>query len=125
MSLFNFISEQDKQDLVMQQQQQIETIKKKLKANGLDDYAIERELEKIFSKPDTMQDFVSGDDNSIKDVTFYFNEEEYSKFSKIFKVLNYVENNTNQNWILIGLIKLVEDGKIIIDEKKKEVIYNG
>jgi uncharacterized protein YjcR len=80
-------------------------IKKKLTSAGMNDYAIEREVEKMFNKPEPLQHYESGEDSLFNDVTFYFSKEEYERFGKVFKVLNYVENNTNQNWILWNIFK--------------------
>jgi uncharacterized protein YjcR len=125
MGLFNYISEDEKKELEQNQETRVNQIKEKLNQDGLNDYQIEREIEKLFSKPDQHETFASTESNLITDVRFFFNEEEYMNFTKVFKVLTYVNNNCNQNWILMGLIKLVEDGKISINEKTKEVTYNG
>jgi hypothetical protein len=99
----------------------VETYKKQ----GLNDYQIERKIDMIFNKPEELLNYESGNDEFFNDVTFYFNDDEFEKFKKVFKVLSYVKNNSNQNWILLGFCKLVEEGKIITDTDKKEVRLNG
>jgi len=116
MSLLDFDS--DLKDL---ENKKIEKTFDLLRENGYSEYAIEREKEKMFEKPDKLESFDAVDTDSMREVVFYFSPEDYNKFKEFFKVLEYVENNSNQNWLLLGLLKLISEGKIGYSDKLKDV----
>lgn len=120
MSLFDFdtelksIDEKNKSTFVTKKLDE-------LKNNGATDYEVEREKEKLTQRPERLQRYEPADVDIMKEVTFYFSPEDYKKFEHDFKVLEYVEANSNQNWLLLGLLKLIASGKIQYSEKTKEV----
>jgi len=107
------------------QQKEIEKRKiefvKRLQGEGLNDYQIERKKEEEYLKPEKLKKFDAVKNTGINKVVFYFNDLDFETFKQHFTVLEYVETNSNSNWLLLGLIDLIEDGKIQYSEKDKEV----
>ena len=123
--IFDFISEEDKQEIKQQQLKNIDIVKAKLKDEGLTDYQVERKVEEIFMKPDSLSKFDNNKSDLFESVAFYFTEEEFTKFTKVFKISRFMETTCNQTWLLLELVRLLEEGKLKIDNKEKKVMING
>ena len=89
------------------------------------EYVAERIAETIFDKPEVLEYTFSQDRAEYDELTFVFSHEEFAKLQKWFKVLAYVKNNCNQNWILLELVRLLNDGQIQIDYKTKTLYVLG
>ena len=122
MSLMNFVSDKDKKLIEQENNEKIESMRIKLRAEGLTDYQIERKLEELFMQPDKLdKNMADGSGIHLNKIFFIINDEDYVNFKKVFKVLTYQGDNCNQNWLLSGFINLVLVGKIKVDDDKKEV----
>ena len=111
----------DEKDLKEAETEKVEKLKEKFKSEGKNEYEVERKIEEFTCLPEKLEDFESGNTKSSNTVLFYFGDDEFEKFKNVFKVLDYIENNANQNWIIMGFLKLVEENKIIVDEKERKV----
>ena len=122
MSLSNFMGKEDKEKLLELERRRVELARVELRASGLNEYQIERKLEEISMTPDSLDKNVkSGDVVNFNQVSFFLDDEEFLKFKKHFKVLSYQMNNSSQNWLLMGLLDLIEQGKINVDMKNEQV----
>ena len=122
MSLSNFMGKEDKEKLLELERRRVELARIELRASGLNEYQIERKLEEISMTPDSLDKNVkSGDVVHFNQVRFFLDDEEFLKFKKHFKALSYQMNNSSQNWLLMGLLDLIEQGKINVDMKNEQV----
>jgi hypothetical protein len=122
MNLIDFSN--NKKEIENQNIDKINRIKLKLQAQGLNEYQIERKLEEIFMLPDVL-DKITSNKNTNNKIFFYLSDNDLIKFRKVFDVLNYIEMNSTQNWLLLGLIDLILENKIIINKKNKRVVINN
>lgn len=120
MNLTNF-DEGLKQEIADIKKKQQNAILDSYRKEGLSDYAIERKKEQIFLKPEKLERKDAADVKNIHDVKFFFNTEDFEIFKRHFKVLEYQGNNSNSNWLLMGLLGLIDEGEIQYSEATKEI----
>lgn len=123
MGLMDYASEDFKELVETEKVEKRERILEKEKESNTD-YVSERNVEMICDKPEPLEHFSPVNTKVIETLLFAFNKQEWDKVKDTFKILNYVETNCTENWIMEQFCDLVTQEKITIDRKHKKVIIN-